>query len=972
MTRDIMDTYNWGPIGREVYERTYSRAKPDGKKENWLETVTRTVDGNLALVPKKFHWKNERDQLISSMLQFKLLPAGRHLWVSGVPGRQFLFNCVSAETKVHTDKGIFEIKELVGQSVNVLSKNGQYRPAEIKVFGKQKLYRIEFADGTVEFATANHRWEVNKRKNPVITENLVGHDIPYVSAPKPSSDCLLFTRGVMHGYVFGDGSRQGMNKVQLQMFGATSSTMSEIFSDNGFNVTNPDYCDAYVGKLPREWKELPCQNEPLEYLYGFMAGLIAADGYVDKKGSVFIYQASREVLEFISKISYRVGLLATNIRLQREKSPFDGSDKPLYVIGFRRLSFDPTILINPIHIKNWNGAPTPYNKAVRVTSVVETDRIEEVYCAVEPETETFVIGNGKLTKNCHTAGWTDNLAEHYTFTFDELMKGGGVGANYSNKYIKKYGAVKNKTSIHFVCNPDHPDYAKFASKLSDEFHYTWAGCSRIEDSREGWVKALNAVITQAIFGQNFALIFDVSNIRPYGAPIRGFGGTASGPYSLIDMLDKIASLLNSRVGEKLASLDHMLMDHYIAECVVAGNVRRSARMAMKHWKDEDIFSFIHCKEDAARLAHFTTNISVEIDNAFFRAYHRGDEWAKKVYKECIDGLSASGEPGFWNSSLSQVGEVDEVYCTNPCGEISMMPWENCNLGHVNLDAFYNDAEGAKNAFRLMARFLIRATFGDISNSLQREVVSRNRRIGVGFFGYQGWVCKQGIRYSESHRDYGIRATLHSFFQEIKKEAQEYSHLLRIPCPIKNTTIAPTGTIAKLPGKGEGAQSLFAKYFIRNVRFANNDPKLIEFKAKGFDMEPCVYTPDTTVVSLWCKVRLVDEMEMLGMDPSIVEGQEDVDIEDALALQAMLQREFVDNSISFTVNLPDKGIAKKKLYHTIIRFLPELKGTTVIRGAGDRPQPPYTAISKEQFDNYTGPRMTSQGEMECKGNICPIK
>lgn len=665
MTRDIMDSFAWGPIGREVYERTYSRAKPDGKKENWFETVTRTVDGNLALVPKKFHWKDERDLLIAAMLEFKLLPAGRHLWVSGVPGRQFLFNC-------------------------------------------------------------------------------------------------------------------------------------------------------------------------------------------------------------------------------------------------------------------------------------------------------------------HTAGWTDDITDHYTFTFDELMKGGGVGANYSNKHIRKYGAVKNRVNIHFVCNPSHPDYAKLKPFLSDAYHYEWAGCFRIEDSREGWVNTLRGVLTHAFSGPGAELVLDVSNIRPYGSPIRGFGGTASGPYSLLDMLDKMADLLNARIGAKLVSLDHMLMDHFIAECVVAGNVRRSARMSIKYWKDEDIFDFIHCKEDKARIAHFTTNISVEIDNAFFRAYHRGDEWAKRVYKECIDGLYASGEPGFWNSSLSQIGEVDEVYCTNPCGEISMMQWENCNLGHVNLDAFYNDPDGAKLAFRLMARFLIRATFGDISNSLQREVVSRNRRIGVGFFGYQGWVCKQGIRYSESHRDYNIRGLLSGFYQEIKKEAQEYSHLLRIPCPIKLTTIAPTGTIAKLPGKSEGAQSLFSKYFVRNVSYANNDPKLLELKAKGFYMEPSVYTPDTTVVSFWCKDRLVEEMEMLGMDPSIVEGQDEVDIEDALALQAMLQREFVDNSISFTVNLPDKGIAKKKLYHTVLRFLPELKGTTIIRGAGDRPQAPYRAISKEQFDNYDGPRMTSQGEMECKGNVCPIK
>jgi ribonucleoside-triphosphate reductase len=661
---------NWGPIGKEVYDRTYSRVKSDGTKESWLETVTRTVDGNLALVPSKFHMKNERAMLIDLISNFALLPAGRHLWVSGVPGRQFLFNC-------------------------------------------------------------------------------------------------------------------------------------------------------------------------------------------------------------------------------------------------------------------------------------------------------------------HTAGWTDNIADHYAFTFDELMKGGGVGANYSNKYISRYSRPINPIELHIVCDPAHKDFERIKGHLSDRFHHEWAGCTTVEDSREGWVSSLRRVFEGAFDktggGRRTVLVLDVSRIRPYGSQIRGFGGVASGPLSLILMLVAIAELLNARTmdGRALSSLDHMQVDHEIAKCVVAGNVRRSARMAIKYWADPDILSFIHCKEDEGRTAHFTTNISVEIDNAFISAYRRGDEWAKIVYNECIEALHASGEPGFWNSSLAQIGEVEDVYCTNPCGEISMEEWENCNLGHVNLDAFYDDSEKAKLAFRLMTRFLIRATFGDIGNSLQRDVVKKNRRIGVGFFGYQGWVCKQGVRYSESHCNHAIRTLMRQFYQEIKQEAQEYSHLLRIPCPIKLTTVAPTGTIAKLPGKSEGAQCIYGKYYIRRMRLANTDPQIQFYRDFGYHLEPCVYTPDTTVVSFWCKDRLVEEMEQLGMDVNLVEDQSEVSLEDSLAIQAMLQREFVDNSISFTVNLSE-DTPKKKLYHVLLRFLPELKGTTIILGVGDRPQPPYTRLTREEFLAYDGPHMISQTEMECAKGACPIK
>src|SRR5690606_17271371 len=82
----------WGPTGQVVYERTYSRTKPDGTRETWPETVRRVVDGNLALMPDH-QQPGEREDLIRLMTEFKILPAGRHLWMTGVPGRQYLFIC---------------------------------------------------------------------------------------------------------------------------------------------------------------------------------------------------------------------------------------------------------------------------------------------------------------------------------------------------------------------------------------------------------------------------------------------------------------------------------------------------------------------------------------------------------------------------------------------------------------------------------------------------------------------------------------------------------------------------------------------------------------------------------------------------------------------------------------------------------------------------------------------------------------
>src|SRR5690606_16703673 len=132
----------------------------------------------------------------------------------------------------------------------------------------------------------------------------------------------------------------------------------------------------------------------------------------------------------------------------------------------------------------------------------------------------------------------------------------------------------------------------------------------------------------------------------------------------------------------------MEIDHAIAQCVVAGGVRRSARMAMMHWNDPQIDQFIKCKADTG--SHWTTNISVEVDADFWSALAQNQGNAQYILRSITDGMVNNGEPGFWDSALSNVGEPNRVVCTNPCGEITLEPWEPCNLGHINLAAFVKD------------------------------------------------------------------------------------------------------------------------------------------------------------------------------------------------------------------------------------------------------------------------------------------
>lgn len=588
--------------------------------------------------------------------------------------------------------------------------------------------------------------------------------------------------------------------------------------------------------------------------------------------------------------------------------------------------------------------------------------------------------------NCHVSGWGSKLSDHFEFTFLRLMEGGGVGANYSSRFLAPYGPPERSLNVHIVCDPTHADYSamKAAGVLSDDYSPEWGGAFPVEDSREGWAAALVDLVDtyhrQDV--KHVDRVYDVSRVRGAGEPLRTFGGTASGPRPFARMMLDIAAVVNGSTGDYLSPLEAMEIDHAIAECVVSGGNRRSARMSMVEWDDPSIFDFIRCKTDTGK--HWTTNISAVIDDNFIGLLAEGDEHAEAVQSAVVAGMLDNGEPGYWNISLSNAGEPNPVIATNPCGEIGLEPWENCNLGHVNLDAFAPkksseepDLIGILEAHRLMTRFLIRATFGDVNDPKQRETLARNRRIGVGHFGVQGYLAKQGIRYSKAPSFFRFPLELRIMQNEVKAAAAEFAHDLRIPVPVKMTTVAPTGTIAKMPGVTEGIHPIYARHFIRRVRFSLIDPVQAErvnmFFAQGHNVETDVYdqSGNTVVVEFPTKEKLVDEIEALGLPASLVESADEINFADMLAFQAMYQKNYADNAVSFTVNVLPGSLDQDQAEETLARFLPVLKGTTVFPDL-TRPQSPYERITAEEYESATAKSVDASYDEACSSGACPVK
>ncbi|MFB7027156.1 MULTISPECIES: ribonucleoside-triphosphate reductase, adenosylcobalamin-dependent [unclassified Streptomyces] len=588
--------------------------------------------------------------------------------------------------------------------------------------------------------------------------------------------------------------------------------------------------------------------------------------------------------------------------------------------------------------------------------------------------------NDFALNNCWAAGWdASQPEEHFTFTLLRLAEGGGVGANYSSRYFEGFPELVVPVEVHVVCDPGHADYLDLveAGLISTEYSHEWTGAYQVQDSREGWAEALGDLIRTAHDPQtrHAARVYDVSRVRAKGTPLKAFGGTASGPEPFGRMLKAVGQVLQDANGRQLHGIDAMQIDHEIAQCIVSGGVRRSARMSIMHWRDPLIWTFLRIKAEGG---HWTTNVSVEIDDDFIGLLNKMSSPSMPILREIAAGMLRNGEPGIWNSSLTAVGEVDGTYTTNPCGEATLTPWEPCNLGSVNLGAFVDDNgkvdyRGIGKAHRYLTRYLIRATFADVADPKSASAIAKYRRIGVGHLGFADYLVKQGIKYSEAADSFEVAANLAGWAYSVDKVAAEYSNDLRIPTPIKKRVIAPTGTTSKLAGtSGEAVHAPFAGYFKRRIRFSDLEPsekaQVETYRRKGYPVEPDKYAANTSVVTIPTKDPLVE----IGGENFQHAG--DLTLQDMLSVQTLYQEYWADQAVSYTVNVDPTAYSVDDLVTALVPFLPRLKGTTVFPELSFE-QPPYERITKEEYEELAAAvgietADTSYDEL-CASGACPI-
>lgn len=451
---------------------------------------------------------------------------------------------------------------------------------------------------------------------------------------------------------------------------------------------------------------------------------------------------------------------------------------------------------------------------------------------------------------------------------------------------------------------------------------------RAEDSREGWADHLQKCSMALMTGAGIGI--DYSLVRAEGSPIHRTGGTATGPIALMQMTN---------------------------ECgrgIMQGGSRRSAIWAGLKWSHPDVHKFIRMKDwspeiKAMKAKDFNayapmdgTNISVILDDDFFKAYHHDKhplhKHAYKVYWDTVRHMLETAEPGFSVDCAENTGEN----LRNACTEVTSADDSDiCNLGSVNMARIESLEEMKFVVDRAIAFLLAGTVYSDIPYAKVGEVRVKNRRLGLGLMGLHEWMLKRGFRYGPSD---DLAAYMEVYRDYSGYAASTYAEQWGLSVPIKTRAIAPTGTIGIVGETTTGIEPIFCVAFKR--RYA---------EGKSWSYQYVIDPGAKRLIESGIAPELIEDAYTLAENP-----------ERRVAFQAWMQQ-YVDHAISSTVNLPAWGTELnnedrvKDFGKMLLRYLPQLRGITCYPD-GARDGQPLTPVKYATAVKHEGQVFVEQQDI----------
>jgi len=534
----------------------------------------------------------------------------------------------------------------------------------------------------------------------------------------------------------------------------------------------------------------------------------------------------------------------------------------------------------------------------------------------------------------------DSPVRPFTWCMDMLALGSGVGYNIQNEHIDKLPKVRPWFKAPIRLDDGSADFI-------------------VPDSREGWVKLLGKTLKAAFLSdrpEQGTFTYSTQIIRGKGSPIKGFGGVASGPEDLVWGINQISLILEDRGGKKIKPIHALDIMNIIGYIIVAGNVRRSAQIAIG---DCDDVEFLLAKRwdmgGIPKWRSMSNNSVVCNDLADLHPYF----W---------DGYDGRGEPyGLINLELSRsCGRLGETWYDdpnvegyNPCAEQSLEPYETCCLAEIFLPNI-ESLEELIDATELLYRINKHAMTLNSHLKETQEVVHNNMRMGIGVTGY--------LQASDEQKNW-----LDYTYRYLRKFDKKYSALHDLPESIKLTTVKPSGTLSLLPGVTPGCHPGYSQYMYRRITIASEHSLTQVCREKGYPVEfkknldgtedygSCVVTfpyryPEGTV--------LAKDMTALKQLDTVRE----------------LQTRWSDNSVSCTIYYRKEEIPEIKQYlrfryatcHKSLSFL--------LHSEHGFEQAPYEEVTKEKYEELVAQVepitdiVSAEFEAidECAGGMCPVK
>jgi ribonucleoside-triphosphate reductase (thioredoxin) len=531
----------------------------------------------------------------------------------------------------------------------------------------------------------------------------------------------------------------------------------------------------------------------------------------------------------------------------------------------------------------------------------------------------------------------------FTWAMNSLMCGVGVGFSLRPED---------------VASLPKPKYALISRKDTHDADFI------VPDSREGWVKLLGKTL-KAHFYSGKSFTYSCTLLRSKGAPIKSFGGTASGPDTLCDGIQKISNVLNARADKEMRAVDALDIMNIIGMIVVSGNVRRSALVAIGEARDKE---YLRAKRwDLGNIPNWRafSNNSVYCDD-INEILENEEFWL---------GYNGTGEPyGLINMGLSRkcgrLGEYQypdsEAEGYNPCCEQTISNYESCCLGEIYLPNL-SSVDELRKCVTYIYRICKHSLTLKCPDSPETEkIVHKNMRMGIGITGY--------LQATEEQKSW-----LSDTYKYLREFDVNYSRMHGFPISIKLTTCKPSGTLSILGNCTPGIHPGFSQYYIRRIRICSDSPLVTLAKENGYPVEfvknfDGSFDHTTQIISF---PIALPEGTVLAKHCSAI---------DQLEYVKRLQTEWSDNSVSVTVyykkeELPDIKEWLRKNYNNGVKTV-----SFLLHNEHGFAQAPMEEITKEEYlklesqckkiTSIEGICYHSEKEenlgMECASGACPIR